>query len=66
LFEKLKQQFTAAPILAHFYKEREMLIETDARHFALGAILSQFQDKRLHPGAFHSRQLNSPERNSQI
>jgi len=53
-FEKLKQQFTTAPILAHFYQERETGIKTDASDFALGAILSQFQDKRLYPVAFHS------------
>ena len=39
-FEKLKQRFTTAPILAHFYPERETVIETDASDFALGAILS--------------------------
>jgi len=65
-FEKLKQRFTTAPILAHFYPERETVIETDASDFALGAILSQFQDQRLHPVAFHSRKLNSAECNYEI
>jgi len=65
-FEKLKPQFRTAPILAHFYPERETVIETDASDFALGAILSQFQDKRLHPVAFHSRKLNSSKRNYEI
>jgi len=65
-FEKLKQRFTMAPILAHFYPEQETVIETDAGYFALGAILSQFQDKRLHPVALHSQQLNSAERNYKI
>jgi len=65
-FEKLKQRFTIAPILAHFYPERETVIETDASDFALGAIFSQFQDKRLHPVAFHSRKLNLAERNYEI
>jgi len=63
---KLKQQFTTAPILAHFYSERETVIKTDASDFALGAVLSQFQDKQLHPRAFHSRKLNSAERNYEI
>jgi len=62
-FEKLKQRFTTGPILAHFYPEREMVIQTDASDFALVAILSQFQDKRLHPVAFHPRKFNSAERN---
>jgi len=65
-FEKVKQRFTTAPILAHFYPERETVIETDPSDFPLGAILSQFQDKRLHPVAFHSRKLNSAERNYEI
>jgi len=55
-----------APILVHFYTERETVIKTDASDFALGAILSQFQDKRLHPVAFHSRKLNSVEHNYEI
>ena len=65
-FEKIKQRFTTAPILAHFYPKRETVIETDASNFALGAILSQFQDRRLHPLAFHSRKLNSAECNYEI
>ena len=65
-FEKLKQRFTTAPILTHLYLEQETVIETDASDFALGAILSQFQDKRPHPVAFHSRKLNSAERNYEI
>jgi len=65
-FEKLKQRFTTVPILAHFYPERETVIETDTSDFAFGTILSQFQDKRLHPVAFYSRKLNSAERNNGI
>jgi len=65
-FEKLKQCFTTAPILAHFYPERETVIETEASDFAHGAILSQFQDKRPHPVVFHSQKLNSAERNYEI
>ena len=40
-FEELKRRFTSAPILAHFYPDRQTVIETDASDFALGAILSQ-------------------------
>jgi len=42
------------------------VIETDATHFALGCILSQYLGKRLHPVAIHSRTLNDPERNYKI
>ena len=44
-FEELKQWFTSAPILAHFYPDRKTVIETDASDFALGCILSQFLGK---------------------
>ena len=62
-FEELKRRFTSAPILAHFYPHRRTVIETDATDFALGAILSQYLGKRLHPVAFHSRKVNDAERN---
>ena len=42
------------------------MIETDPSDFALGGTLSQFQYKRFHPVAFHSRKLNSAERNYEI
>jgi len=62
-FEELKQKFTTAPILSHFYPERRTVVETDASDFTLGCVLSQYQDRRLHPRAIHSRKLNSAERN---
>jgi len=65
-FEELKKRFTTAPILSHFYPGRKTVVETDASDFALGCGLSQFQGRRLHPLAFHSRKLNSAERNSEI
>ena len=37
-FEELKQRFTLAPILAHFYPDRKTVIETDASDSALGCI----------------------------
>jgi len=43
-----------------------MLVETEASDFALGCVLSQFKDKRLHSVAFHSRTLNAAERNYEI
>ena len=65
-FEELKQRFTSAPILAHFYPDRKTVIETDASDFALGCILSPYQGKQLVPVAFHSRKLNDAERNYEI
>jgi len=65
-FEELKYSFTAAPILAHFYLESETVVETDASDFALGCVLAQLLDRRLHPMAFHSRKLSPAERNYEI
>jgi hypothetical protein len=39
-FEKLKQYFTTAPLLVTFDPEREIVLETDASDFAIGACLS--------------------------
>jgi len=65
-FEELKRRFTTAPILSHLYPGRRKVVETDASDFALGCVLSQYQGRRLHPVAFHSRRLNSAERNYEI
>ena len=65
-FEYLKRCFTTAPIVCHFHPDRDTVVETDASDYALCCILSQFQEKRLHPVAFHSRKLNSAERNYDI
>ena len=50
-FEELKQRFTSAPILAHSCLDRKPVIETDARDFVLGRILSHYLEKRVHPVA---------------
>jgi len=65
-FEELKKRFTMAPILSHCSPGRRTVVETDASDFALGCVLSQYQGRRLHPVAFHSRKLNSAERNYEI
>ena len=66
-FEKLKQRFTTAPILAHFDPAKAVIIETDASDFVLGAVLSQQdEDNRLHPVAFHSRKFQPAEINYEI
>lgn len=40
-FEKLKQAFTTAPVLASFDPEKEIRVETDSSDYAIGAVLSQ-------------------------
>ena len=42
------------------------IIECDASDFAIGAILSQDFNARLHPVAFHSRKINKHEINYEI
>ena len=65
-FKYLKRCFKTAPILCHFYPDGDTVVETDASDYALGCILSQFQEKRLHPVASHSRILNLAEQNYDI
>jgi len=65
-FEELKKRFTTAPILSHIDPGRKTVVEMDGSDFALGCVLSQYQGRRPHPVAFHSRKLNSTERNYHI
>jgi len=66
-FRELKRRFTTAPILAHFDPARPFIVETDASDFALGAVLSQRDEKGcLHPVAFHSRKFQPAEINYKI
>lgn len=63
-FDKLKEEFTHAPVLAHWKPDSELIIETDASDYALAAILSQrTSDGEIHPIAFHSRSFHSSELN---
>ena len=57
-FAELKQRFTSAPILRHYDPELPCIIECDASDFAIGTVLSQEFEGRLHPVAFHSRNVN--------
>ena len=65
-FSELKKRFTSAPILRHFDPQLPCTVECDASDFAIGAILSQEVNKRLHPIAFHSRKMNKHEINYEI
>ena len=65
-FEELKQRFTSAPSLRHYNPELPCIIECDASDFAIGAVLSQEVEGRLHPFAFHSREMHKHESNSEI
>jgi len=65
-FEELEKRFTIAPVLSHFYTGRNTVVEIDARDFALGCVLSEYQERQLHPLAFHSQKLNHADRNYEI
>lgn len=65
-FKYLKARFTSAPILKHFDPKLQTVVETDASDFAVGAVLSQFHDRILHPVAFHSRKMDKAEVNYEV
>jgi transposase InsO family protein len=63
-FNALKSAFVSAPVLAHWSPDLQTIVETDASDYAIAAILSvQLPDGEVHPVAFRSRTLSSPELN---
>ena len=65
-FEELKQRFTSAPILRHYYPELPCIIECHALDFPIGAVLLQEFEGLLYPGTFHSRKMIKHEINYEI
>ncbi|MBW0472626.1 hypothetical protein O181_012341 [Austropuccinia psidii MF-1] len=65
-FHQLKEAFTIAQILSHFYPSLPTIVETDALDYALGAVLSQKSDSGKHPIAFDSHKLPPDELNYDI
>ena len=63
-FQDLKRKLVTAPVLGIPNLDKGFLLETDASIKGLGAVLSQQQkDDRMHPVAFASRALSTPEKN---
>lgn len=63
----LKRKFTEKPTLVHANPDLPFIVETDASNFAIGAVLSQRNEKNeLHPICYFSRSLNKSERNYSI
>ena len=54
-FEKLKQAFLDAPVLAQFDPDHETVLETDSSGYCSGGVLSQYKDDVLRPVAFYSK-----------
>ena len=62
-FEELKAGLSSAPTLAYADFTKPFIVETDASHEGLGAILSQKQDDgKTRPIAFASRRLRENEK----
>ena len=62
-FDRLKQLFNEAPILAHPRSDGEFILDTDASNEGIGAVLSQIQDGEERVIAFASKTLSQAERN---
>lgn len=62
-FKNLKASLTTAPVLAYADFSQPFILEIDASHRGLGAVLSQDQGGRIRPVAYASRALSLSERN---
>lgn len=62
-FQTLKAKLVTAPVLAYADFHKPFVLEIDASHQGLGAILSQEQDGKRRPIAYASRGLRRTERN---
>ncbi|KAI0992808.1 hypothetical protein K3495_g15376 [Podosphaera aphanis] len=67
-FDALKTAFISEPILCHFDPSLKTVLETDASDKVISAVLSQYHIEsnsipRLHPVAYFSRTMTSPEAN---
>ena len=62
-FLSLRESLIAAPVLAYADFKKPFILEIDASHGGLGAVLSQDQDGSHRPIAFASRRLKPTERN---
>ena len=66
-FNRIKQMLTEGPCLAHYAKDKDSMVTTDASKTGLGIILWQKQDDgNLKPIAYGSRYLNDSEKNYSI
>lgn len=62
-FRTLKAKLVSAPVLAYADFSRPFIVEIDASHDGLGAVLSQQTDSSVRPVAYASRGLRPTERN---
>lgn len=62
-FQELKARLTNSPVLAYADFSQPFILEVDASHGGLGAVLSQEQNGVVRPIAYASRGLRPTERN---
>ena len=65
-FNSLKEAMTTAPVLGYADYTKPFILETDASHDGLSAILSQEQDGKSRVLAFARRRLRPSEKNSSL
>jgi transposase InsO family protein len=66
-FDKLKETFIIEPNLATFDSERDTVLECDSSGYAVGGVLSQYDDEGiLRPCAYFSKKNNAHECNYEI
>ena len=65
-FDSLKGALTTAPVLGYADYTKPFILETDASHDGLNAMLSQEQDGKSRVLAFASRRLRPSEKNSSL
>jgi len=65
-FHNVNDQVTKAAVLKYFEPMCQFLVETNASDLAIGAVLLQVIDGRLHPIAFYSRKMDKEESNYSI
>ena len=66
-FDGLKRAVTFAPILKHYDRAKETILETDSSDYVTEEVFSQYDDEGiLHPVAFYSKNLNPAECNYEI
>lgn len=62
-FEGLKARLVSSPVLAYANFLLPFILEVDASHGGLGAVLSQEQEGKVRPIAYASRSLDPSEKN---
>ncbi|KAL0202037.1 hypothetical protein M9458_000055, partial [Cirrhinus mrigala] len=62
-FDKLKELLTTAPILGYPMDSSDLILDTDASNFGIGAVLSQLQQGEERVLAYGSRSLTPTEQN---